>query len=335
MQKLLYGVGILFALLVVIGFALPSQSRFVVNAEIDAQPATVFALVNDMHRIDLWSSVSDVDANARILYSGPARGVGATMTWDGIIAGSGTQTIVESRPHEYVEMSINPGEPGEARTWFEMGGNAGVTRINWGFEHDYGMNLVGRYFGLMATGVLRQAHEENILKLKELAESLPNADFSRLEIERLTIEPVDIAYRTTSSAPDAGSMSEALGDSYFEVLTFMDRHGLVLDGSPLSIARTFRGSDLRFDAGIPVRGLNERTPEREGNVRIGRTYAGEVIRVEHRGSYRRLSDTHRKIAAYLAALGIERNGDSWESYVSDPTKVDEAELITWVYYPVK
>ena len=47
-----------------------------------------------------------------------------------------------------------------------------------------------------------------------------------------------------------------------------------------------------------------------------------------------LGATHRKIAAYLAALGIERAGDAWESYVSDPTKVPESELLTYVYYPI-
>mgnify|MGYP002064469261 CR=1 FL=1 len=36
-----------------------------------------------------------------------------------------------------------------------------------------------------------------------------------------------------------------------------------------------------------------------------------------------------------AALGIERNGDAWESYVSDPAKVPEAELVTLIYYPVR
>ena len=55
----------------------------------------------------------------------------------------------------------------------------------------------------------------------------------------------------------------------------------------------------------------------------------------HAPQGRDLSMTHRKAGAYLAALGIERNGPAWESYVSDPGKVPEAELITYVYYPVK
>ena len=70
-------------------------------------------------------------------------------------------------------------------------------------------------------------------------------------------------------------------------------------------------------------------------MRIGRTYAGPVIRAKHVGSYRTLGETQRKIASYLAALDIERDGDAWESYVSDPTRVAESDLVTYVYYPVK
>ena len=70
-------------------------------------------------------------------------------------------------------------------------------------------------------------------------------------------------------------------------------------------------------------------------VRISETYAGPVIRVQHVGPYGTLGATHDKIAAYLAAMGIERNGDAWESYVTDPTRVDASELLTYVYYPIQ
>ena len=60
-----------------------------------------------------------------------------------------------------------------------------------------------------------------------------------------------------------------------------------------------------------------------------------MIRVKHVGSYRSLGRTHQKIAAYLAALDIQRNGDAWESYVGDPAKVAQEELVTYVYYPIR
>jgi len=335
LQKLVYAIGGFFVLLLLVGLVLPRQTHVVVSTDIDAHAATVFAQLNDLRRTDLWAPISDVDANARVTFSGPARGTGATITWDGAVAGSGTQTIVQSRAYDYVETLINGGEPGESRTWFELTTGAGRTNVRWGFEHDYGYNVVGRYFGLMVANVIRRDQQRGIEALKALAESLPRADFSDLEIERLLVEPMNIAYKPTRSSPEPAAVSQALGDSYFEVLGFMDEHRLALAGAPLSITRTFSGNELYFDAGIPVRGVTDSTPRDDASVRLGRSYGGTAIRVRHVGPYRTLSRTHRKIGAYLAALGIQKSGDAWESYVSDPTEVDESELLTYIYYPVR
>ena len=334
-QKFLYVIGAIVALLIVIGLLLPRHSRVEVSALVDAPPATVFALVNDFRRVDLWSPRTATDPNARVLFSGPNRGVGATVTWDGAIAGSGTQTIVESRPHEHVATMINPGEPGEARTWFDIGAEDGETRVTWGFAHDHGLNLVGRYFALLLAGVVKREFESGIAALKDLAESLPRTDFGDLDVEHLVVEPQQIAYLPTTSLPEPAAISEAMGKAYFEVLTFIDARGLTEAGPPMSVVRGFAGSQLRFDAAIPVRGVNEETARDGAAVKLGHTYSGPAIRVRHVGSYRQLGSTHRKIAAYLAALGLERSGDPWETYISDPTRVPEAELLTDVYYPVR
>ena len=118
-------------------------------------------------------------------------------------------------------------------------------------------------------------------------------------------------------------------------MSFIDEHGLKEAGAPISISRAFSGAELRFDAGVPVRGIKADTPRSKDLVRIGKSYGGPAIRVKHVGSYLTLGRTHDKIAAYLAALGIERNGDAWESYVSDPTRIAAEDLLTYVYYPIR
>ncbi len=335
MQKLLYGIVGATALLVVIGFSLPRHSRVDVSTTIDANPATVFALVNDFEQTSLWSSRTESDPNARIVYSGPQRGVGATISWDGTVIGSGTQTITESRPFNYVATVINPAEAGETRTWFNLQGGNGSTTITWSFEHDYGLNLVGRYFALLVSGVLQQDYESGLTNLKELAETLPSSDFGDIEIEHLVVEAAEIAYLPTASLPESAALSEAMGDAYFDILSFIDQQGLSEAGAPISIAHNFSGAQLQFDAAIPVRGVTEATVRDGASVKLGYTYAGPVIRIKHIGPYRKLGESHRKIAAYLAALGLQRNGDAWESYVSDPTKVAEDDLLTYIYYPIK
>ena len=334
MQKLVYAIGGLVAVLIIIGLALPRHARVVASIEIDARPATVFALANDFHRVSLWSPSLETDPNARVIYSGPTRGVGATLTWDGLVLGSGTQVVTDSMAYTHISTTINSGEPGEARSWFDFTDSGTVTGVDWTFEADYGYNLVGRYAALLLTGVIRKDYEYGLSNLKAIAESLPRADFSDLEIERLVVESVEIAYLPTTSPPDPASISEAMGKSYFQILNFIDENKLADGGAPISVMRSFSGAQLLFDAAIPVRGVTEQTPRDNAGVKIGNTHAGTVIRVKHVGSYRDLVQTHRKIASYLAALGIDRASAPWESYVSDPTKVPEAELLTYVYYPI-
>ena len=335
MRKVLYGIVGIVALLLMVGLALPRYARVDVETRIDAHPATVFALVNDFRRVSLWSPWFDTDPNARIIYSGPARGVGATMTWDGAIIGTGTQIISKSRAFEHVATILNPDESGEARSWFDLSDDSGATKVTWNFETDYGYNIVGRYFALILAGVVERDYQAGLTSLKDLAETLPRADFSDIEIEQIVVEATEIAYLPTTSVPESAAISEAMGDAYFEILRFIDARGLIEAGAPLSIMRSFSGSELLFDAAIPIRGVSDETPSDGGSVRIGQTYAGNVIRVRHIGSYRTLGETHRKIAAYLGALGIERAGDAWESYVSDPTRVAEEVLQTYVYYPIE
>ena len=334
MQKLIYGVFAFLLLLILVGFALPRTHQFEVSIEIDAPPATVYALVSDFRRHAHWSPWADTDPNARILYSGALRGEGAIMTWDGAIIGSGSQIITTAKPYERIDITMNPGDEGQASSWFVLQQGVGTSLLTRGFEVDYGMNIVGRYFASMLGSVVARDYYLGLERLKELAESLPSADFGSLDIEHIVVEAQDIAYLSTSARPEPGATADALRDAYFEILRFIDAQGLSDAGAPLSITRGFKGADLAFDAAIPVRGLSEETPRAEPLVRIGETYAGPVIRVKHVGSYRTLSETHRRISAYLAAFGIERNGAAWESYVSDPGNTPEEQLLTYVYYPI-
>lgn len=334
-QKLLYGVLTLIALLLVIGFALPRTQRVEVSTEIDAHAATVFALINDLRRYSLWSPLFETDPQVRVRYSGSEQGVGATMSWDGVIAGSGIETIVESRPFSTVALLLNPGEPGEAVSRFELTRGNGTTIVTRSFEADTGMNVVARYFAAMLGSVIARDYANGLANLKEVAESLPRTDFSDLDIERVIVEARNIAYITVTSRPEPAAISAAMSNAYFQILNFIDAQKLAVAGPPLSITRAFNGATLVFDAAIPVAGTTDATPQSGPTVGIQTSYEGPAIRATHTGPYGALKETHRKIVAYLAAYGMERNGDAWESYVSDPAETADEDLLTYVYYPIK
>lgn len=334
-KKILVAAGGAVLLVVAVGVFLPSTARVERDISIVAHRATVFALLNDFHQINKWSSLPDADPNIHVNFEGPRRGVGASMHWSGNIIGRGSQTIVESVPFEHVATAVTQSDTGEARSSFHLTGADATTIVLWRYEQDFGLNIFGRYYGLLLDDIVGRDYEAGLSGLKRMAESLPPSDFSDLEVEHMVVEATDIAYMPTASEPLAQAISEALGDAYFQVLSFIDEHGLREAGAPISISRAFSGAELRFDAGVPVQGINDTTPRSQDSVRIGKSYGGPVIRVQHKGSYLTLGRTHDKIAAYMAALGLERNGDAWESYVSDPTRTAAEELLTYVYYPIQ
>lgn len=335
MKRILWSSGGLVLLLIMIGFLLPSRPRVERDILIGAHTATIFALLNDFRQVSKWSPMLEGDPNAQIDFAGPQRGAGASVGWNGHIIGQGQQTILESVPYERITVQFQLGDQSPATATFVLSSEDDMTRVTWHHESDHGFNLVGRYLGLVQDSIFGREQEKGLTRLKELAENLPAADFSDIEIEQLVVEATNVAFLRTTSIPEATAISEAMGAAYFNILSFIDEHGLDDAGAPLSITRTFSGSELVFDAAIPVRGLSADTPRDGESVKIGTTYGGPVIRVKHIGPYRTLGRTHDKIAAYLAALGIERNGDAWESYISDPIRTDEADLLTYVYYPIR
>lgn len=321
--------------IIIVGLILPSSPRVAREAIIDAPAATVFSLLNNFRQVNEWSPFSEDDPNARVDISGPLSGVGATVTWNGRIIGQGRRTITESIEFERIVSETHAGDDLTSSSEIDLEDVGGKTRITWRWQRHFGLNLAGRYFGVFLDGIRGPQLEKELQRLADMAERLPPADFSDLVIEHIFVESSDIAYVTTTSEPEATAMSEAMSDSYFDILDFIKRNGLAEAGAPISITRTFSGAELVFDAGIPIRGLTAATPRTENAVKLGTTYEGSVIRVQHVGAYGTLAAAHEKIAAYLAAKGIVRNGDAWESYVSDPNRTDESGLITYIYYPIR
>ena len=112
------------------------------SIEVDAQPATCHALVNDFHEWTAWSPWEDADPQLERTYSGPDSGVGARYAWSGNRkAGRGSMEIVESTPEQIrvrlvfekpwkaenpVEFSFAPSATGTRVTWTMTGENRGL-----------------------------------------------------------------------------------------------------------------------------------------------------------------------------------------------------------------
>lgn len=147
-------------------FALSRSTR------IDADPASVHALLDDFHQWRAWSPWEDVDPDLQRTYSGPERGVGSVYEWSGNNkAGQGRMEVTESDPSKVV-VDLRFLKPFKARnvTRFDLTPAGDGTDLTWTMTGKRGavMSLMGKLYFDRAIG---NDFDKGLGRLKSTAES--------------------------------------------------------------------------------------------------------------------------------------------------------------------
>lgn len=172
-KKALIGLAGFVALLVVIGLFLPSSAHVERSVTIQAPPSAVFPLINDLRAFNEWSPWARIDPNTQYRFEGPESGTGAKMTWasEHPDVGSGSQEIIASEADRRVTVALDFGAQGTATAYYDILAQDDGTLVTWGFDTDFGYDLVSRYFGLLFDRLIGADYEKGLVNLKELAES--------------------------------------------------------------------------------------------------------------------------------------------------------------------
>ncbi len=337
LKKILIALVAVVVILVVIGFLLPKTRHVERSVAIDATPCAVFAQVNGFRNFNDWSPFVAVNPDADYAYDGPDFGVGSKITWaiPDPKPETGSQTIIASSPYERVDIELDIGRGGDAQVAYLLQPEDGGTRLTWSFDTDFGINLVGRYFGLILDRQLGPLYAQGLANLKRIAEDLPKVDWSDIDIGITEVQSTTVAYSTGESSREPADIAVALGAAYGRVAVFVSANRLQIEGQPVAINNYWDDRGYGFDAGLPVSGTPTRGAGPGSAVRMGETYGGSVVRAVHVGPYTGLDDTYRKAEAFMTAHKLEGNGRRWDIFVSDPGNTAEDELVTEIYQPVK
>ncbi len=336
-KKFLYSIVIIIVIFSVVGLFLPRNIHIERSITIERPDSMIFAMLNGYASFDSWSPWIERDPSVNYLISGPTNGVGARLTWSGDprLTGSGQQEIIESTAPSLIRMRFQFENQGEAIMYYALSEQDGATRVTWGFDTDVTKgqklfsSIMARYFGLFFDRWLGSDYEQGLENLKHLAESLPSAEFSDLDVAIFEIEPQNIVYVENVNSQATNDTAAALADAYLELTTFINQNNLQITAQPLAITRDWNKTGYSFDAAIPVDTVDVLP---QGNVKIGSLPAGEVLRVINRGGYDQMMATYEKTTAYMGAHGIKDAGISWEQYISDPGNTPTDDLITHIYF---
>ena len=170
----------------------PDHFRIERNALVAAPPATVFALINDLHRFDTWNPFrSEPAPGVTRTFDGPHEGPGASFAYAGGEAGDGRMTIVESQPDARVVLKLEFFKPFEAtnQATFTLTPERGGTRVSWAMEGEN--TLMGKAMSLIVNmdTMLGKEFERGLANLDVVARGGAPASSASVQAEAATPAP--------------------------------------------------------------------------------------------------------------------------------------------------
>lgn len=168
---------VLIAVLVVIGFFLPSKVHVERHATIKAPVDVVFNQVSTLKNWESWSPWHKLDPNMKITYSGTTSGKGAAYSWesDHKNVGCGTMTITNATDLSSLETEMVFKGQGSGTGGFKFNAKPEGTEVSWYVDFDMGMNPIARYMGLFMDGMLGKDLEAGLVNLDKASLAAQNS----------------------------------------------------------------------------------------------------------------------------------------------------------------
>lgn len=176
LKRALLALAVLALLLIGGGLLLPASVHVERTVVVNVPESQVFAMVNSFERFNEWSPWAQLDPNTRYEFAGPGSGVGAIMRWqsDDPSVGSGSQEIIESTAPTLVRARLLFNGQDEAISFHRLTPMEAGTELTWGFDANFGYDLVGRWVGyLMLDGMIGADYEKGLARLKTVLEQAP------------------------------------------------------------------------------------------------------------------------------------------------------------------
>ncbi len=162
------------ALFVFIVILRPNDFRVSRSVKMTAPASKAFEQVNDLHCMNAWNPWVKLDPSIKQTYEGAASGVGASYSWDGNRnVGAGRQTIVESRPHEFVRIMLEFFRPfaGVNEAQFTFVPEGVQTVVTWSMTGK--LNFIMKAMGLFMSmdKMCGTSFEKGLADMKAIVES--------------------------------------------------------------------------------------------------------------------------------------------------------------------
>jgi hypothetical protein len=171
LKILVYGSGLLFLLMVVVGIFLPRRWEASASRTMAVAPKRLQTLLEQPAEWVEWMPWSaEKDPSLVVSFSGPVAGPGATLTFAGDMLGAGTMTIVATRPAGGVDYELRfRGVEEPTRGALALAPTDFGTRVEWTDGGDLGANPIPRVFKGLFEAKLAHDFQRALQKLEARA----------------------------------------------------------------------------------------------------------------------------------------------------------------------
>lgn len=271
--EILISLAIVTVLFLVVGLVLPSSRHITEKVETNRAMTIVFDTLNSFRRFTDWNPLVLRDPRMKVQLSGPAEGVGATLTYssDNPRLGEGSYEITESVPGERILYAVENPQRGHdkqfAFTFRKTGRSLRNIEISQTYDVKYGWDLLGRYAGLYVSRHVGDDMKMGLDRLSNMLATVPNADYRRQGVRLVDLRVVDapaqdlLVVNAGSIPRDEDKLKAAMKADMEWIKRSMDASGLVAAGPMRIVTSEFGRENYAFDVAVPVRRKGEATAD--------------------------------------------------------------------------
>ncbi len=327
---------IIIILVVILGIILipplfmPSEMFVEKTRVMKAQPEVIWDQVICLEKWEQWD-IWHQDSNIVGTYEGPECGVGAKNVWTYTnMDNGGSQTIVAAEPFSYIKTELDFQGMGTADAEFFLEKVDEGTKVTWNIRSPSPYPIMRWMNTVLIRPGVSKAYEEGLINLDQLTADMKPITYQTGEVTLVEVDPMDVLAIRTESSPD--EIGQVMGGAFGQIMEFMQSKKLEQTGPPFSIWYSWEGDIMEYDNCIPV----GKKVKAEPPIRMITTYSGKAVTVDHWGSYETTQYSWGSVDQYINENGLEKNGEPWEVYVTDPmTEPDQSKWLTRLYWPVK
>jgi len=321
----------LLAIVTVIGFAMPKDTKVTVTDEINLPPAKVFHFVAGFVDRTAWDPWIKADTAVTVTFDIVPGYIGSKYNWDGPVVGKGMMHVDSVVFGSYLlnQVSLMPGKFIPEEWVFTPSGSG--TSFTWTITMSSGSPF-GRLANKAFSGIILKTMTSGKAELKSYLEA-HGVQLSKLTEIGIEEYPATEAL-TVTAVMTMAEMPAWYGQSLGRVMAEQQAQNLQPQGMPFARYAGYDATTGNFTmtAGLPV----STGGKSAGDIKLVKYGAFVALKGMHSGPYDELTVSYLALEKYAKDNGIELEGVAWEYYLSDPAEATDPSLLqTLIAMPLK